>query len=151
MNITRPVVGLVACLSLGAVILAVADPPSSAPVASSQAAAAQTAPAATATAATAAQSAPTSAKSQTAPAAKAAETPSSDVADANLEKHFLSEGYALEMHHGEKMFCRREEDLGSRLGGKKYCSTAQQLNATEMQAQRAMDPSTWQQNQPTGR
>ena len=25
-----------------------------------------------------------------------------------LEKHFLSEGYKLEMHNGEKHFCRRE-------------------------------------------
>jgi len=56
-----------------------------------------------------------------------------------LEKHFLSEGYKIEMHNGEKYFCRREEQLGSRLGGSKQCSTAQQLTWTEDDARRAAE------------
>jgi hypothetical protein len=55
------------------------------------------------------------------------------------------------MHHGEKMFCRKEQELGSRLGAKNYCSTAQQLSATEAEARRAMDQATWQKSNPTGR
>jgi hypothetical protein len=68
-----------------------------------------------------------------------------------VDKHFLSEGYKMEMHHGEKVFCRREDVLGSRLGAQKVCSTAQQLTATERQAKASVDRSMMQQNNPTGR
>jgi hypothetical protein len=68
-----------------------------------------------------------------------------------VEKRFLSEGYKLEMHHGEKVFCRREDLLGSRLGAQKVCSTAQQLTATERQAKASVDHSMMQQSNPTGR
>jgi cytoskeletal protein RodZ len=145
MNTTRSVVGLLASLGIGAVSLALADPPSSTPAASTPAASQTTATAA-------ARSTPTSATSQTTTAATITAPPnsSSDSAEAQ-EKHFLSEGYTEEMHHGEKMYCRREDTLGSRLGGKKYCSTGEQLNAIETQAQRSMDSSTWQQRQPVGK
>jgi hypothetical protein len=43
----------------------------------------------------------------------------------------------MQMRHGEKVFCRREEVLGSRLEGKMNCSTAQQLKTTQDQAQEA--------------
>jgi hypothetical protein len=146
MNTTRPVVGLLACLGVGAASLALADPPSSSAPATS-------APAASATQTTAAapaHSTPTSATTATAAVVTAPPNSNPDSAE-NQEKHFLSEGYTEEMHHGEKMYCRREDTLGSRLGGKKFCSTAEQLTATEMQAQRSMDSSTWQQRQPVGK
>jgi hypothetical protein len=56
-----------------------------------------------------------------------------------VEKHFLSEGYKVEMHNGEKYFCRHEEQLGSRLGGQKQCTTAQQLMFTEKDARRQLE------------
>ncbi|HXY95496.1 MAG TPA: hypothetical protein VEH00_00885 [Steroidobacteraceae bacterium] len=100
---------------------------------------------------TPAQSAATPAASATEANAAAKSEAAAQVAEDAQEKHFLSEGYRLEMHHGEKMFCRREDTLGSRLGSKNYCSTAEQLTATERAAQRAMDRSTWQQNNPSGK
>jgi hypothetical protein len=55
------------------------------------------------------------------------------------------------MHNGEKLFCRREEQLGSRLGGQKVCSTALQLDVTERQALHSVDKNMMQQNNPSGR
>lgn len=134
----RVVFGLLACAAMN---LALADDPP-APAASTPASTAATPTPPAAAAPSAAQ--PPDAAASAAAAAKAAQ------ADAQ-EKHFVSEGYSVEMHHGEKMFCRREEELGSRLGAKKYCSTGEQLAETERQAQRAMDPSTWQKSNPSGR
>jgi hypothetical protein len=67
-----------------------------------------------------------------------------------LEKHFLAEGYKVEMHHGEKYFCRREETLGTRLGAEKVCGTAQQLQANEREARAAYQRGQAQQNNPKG-
>jgi curli biogenesis system outer membrane secretion channel CsgG len=134
----RLVVCALACVGAGGMSLALADPP------------ANPAPPTTATAPTAAQPAASAA----APAAKA---PTSTVdVDAqreqdNLEKHFLAEGYKLEMHNGERLFCRKEEELGSRLGGHKSCGTAQQLQATERESQAAYQRGQTQQNNPSGK
>jgi hypothetical protein len=130
----RFVFGLLACAAMN---IALADdppaPPASAPAATAQA------PASTAQPMAAAPS-----------AAQPAADAQTAAADAQ-EKHFLSEGYSVEMHHGNKMFCRREDQLGSRLGAKKYCSTGEQLAETERQAQRSMDPATWQKSNPSGK
>jgi hypothetical protein len=67
-----------------------------------------------------------------------------------LEKHFLAEGYKEEMHNGEKVLCRREESTGSRLGAKRVCSTAQQLQVTEEEAKAAYQRGTTQQTNPKG-
>jgi hypothetical protein len=68
-----------------------------------------------------------------------------------LERHFQSEGYKEEMHNGEKLFCRREDTLGSHLGSRKVCSTAQQLQATEREAQSAYQRGQTHQNNPSGK
>jgi hypothetical protein len=145
----RLIVGALACMAVGGIALA--DP-------------AATTPAATAPAPTTPQAAPAPPASTTpAPAAHAASAaaPAQDNKPAvivqgtpefdTVEKHFLAEGYKLEMRNGEKVFCRREEQLGSRLGGQKVCSTALQLMVTERQAQASVDKSMMQQNNPTGR
>jgi hypothetical protein len=140
----RLVVCVLACVGAGGMSLALADPPAT-PTAP---------PAAQAPAATPATPAQPAASTPSAPA-KAASSDAVVVQGAaeedNLEKHFLSEGYKMEMHHGEKYFCRREEELGSRLGGQKYCSTAQQLQATEREAQAAYQRGQTQQNNPSGK
>jgi hypothetical protein len=130
-------VGILACISFGGISLAVADPPVT--------------PAAPATASTPAAPATTSA-----PAAPTAATPAQTPAapaDADMqEKHFLAEGYKVEMRHGEKYFCRREDLLGSRLGGQKNCSTAQQLAQNEAEAKRITENAQHQQTHgPSGR
>jgi hypothetical protein len=63
-----------------------------------------------------------------------------DPAAAALEKHFLSEGYKIEIRNGQKMFCRREETMGTHLGSsQKYCSTPEQLAANEAQAKELVE------------
>src|SRR6516164_11504940 len=133
----RLAVCLLTCIAASAMTAAFADPEASAPSATPATPASATAAApAAAAAATAAPAAAHPASSAT-PAA--ADKPSVEI-DAptmdQLEKHFLSEGYKVEMHNGEKYFCRREEQLGSRLGGQKQCATAQQLAFTEKDSRR---------------
>ena len=56
------------------------------------------------------------------------------MADTDQDQHFRSMGYSLQMHDGDKLWCRREESLGSRVGGKLFCSTPEQLRQIEQQA-----------------
>jgi len=150
----RLAVGALACLIVCPISPALADPPadsaatqaSSAPAAATPAAATPTPTPASAATETPAAAAPTAAPAAAAadahPAAPdAAATGHSAVEISGpqmdqLEKHFLAEGYKIEMHNGEKYYCRREEELGSRLGGRKQCSNAQQLLFTEKDSQR---------------
>ena len=129
----RFVVSVLASLGVGAISVALADPPASSPprtIAAPAADAPAAAPAADAPAATPAASPPAAATST--PAAKAATAaPATAPTIDQYEKHFLAEGYKLEMHNGRKLFCRSEEILGSHLGGQKVCATLEQLKATE--------------------
>jgi len=126
----RFVVGALACMAVGGISLALADPSTPASVPSPPSApSAPTAPAAAAP--TAAPATPAPATPQAAPAAAA--TPAIDPE----ERRLLAQGYRMQMRRGEKVFCRREEVLGSRLEGKMNCSTAQQLKSTQDQAQEA--------------
>jgi hypothetical protein len=129
-------VGILACISFGGISLAVADPP-----ATLEAQATTSSPAPAKASAPAAPTAATPAQTPAAPA------------DADMqEKHFLAEGYKVEMRHGEKYFCRREDVLGSRLGGQKNCSTAQQLAQNEAEAKRITENAQHQQTHgPSGR
>ena len=71
-----------------------------------------------------------------------ADTPSVEIdapAMERLEKHFLAEGYKIEIHNGEEYFCRYQEQLGSRLGGQKQCAAAQQLMFIEKDARRQLE------------
>jgi len=126
----RFVVGALACMAVGGISLALADPSTPASVPSPPSApSAPTAPAAAAP--TAAPATPAPATAQAAPADAA--TPAIDPE----ERRLLAQGYRMQMRRGEKVFCRREEVLGSRLEGKMNCSTAQQLKSTQDQAQEA--------------
>jgi len=118
---------VLACVFVGAVSMAVAEDPS-ADVTDNSAPAA-TAPAA-ATASTPAALAPVADATQHTAAAASPPAPAVDQTD----KHFLAEGYKMQMRNGQKMFCRREEQLGSRLGGALTCNTAEELTQIEAQA-----------------
>jgi zona occludens toxin (predicted ATPase) len=153
----RFVVAVLASVGVGAVSVALADPPTTAPAqgASAPATATPAAPAATPPATPAAPAAPTAAVPATPDAAPQHDTQvtvtghehqAAATEPERLEKYFLSEGYKIEMHNGDKVFCRREEVLGSRLQGQKYCSTAQQLTATEAQARESVERSQRQQS-----
>jgi hypothetical protein len=145
--IMRFLLGVWLCLGAGGISAALADPvtppttpaPTAAPAPSTepkQAAPAPAAPAAEAKAATPAADAKQTVLIQ----GKTEEDP--------LGKYFLSKGYKMEMHNGEKVFCRREEQLGSHLGGQKICGTAEQLNFTEQEAKAAVQRGQTQQNNP---
>jgi hypothetical protein len=53
------------------------------------------------------------------------------------EKELLSRGYKLEMHNGQKYFCRREEQMGSRFAVKN-CDTAESIEAHRQASQEAL-------------
>lgn len=127
----------VALLSLLGSCLAVANPPenSSAPAAS----AASPAPPAS--------SSPgqSPADSATAAAAKAAE----DDAEA---KRLLAQGYKPETRGGTKVWCRRQEELGSRLApAHKTCGTAEELKMTAHENQEVVEHIQKVGSQPSGK
>ena len=142
----RLVSGVLACIGVGAISMALADPSADAPAAatpsSRPAASAPATPAAPAAAAAATPApAATTAAAATAPAASP---------DEQLERHFLSEGYKVQMRGGQKQYCRKEAQLGSRLGSEVNCSSLQQLKATEDQTQSALQHQQHSYTKPTG-
>jgi hypothetical protein len=120
----RPAAAVLACLGIGAASGASADPPSSPPAQSS-----------VAEPAAATRTSPTEAATATAPVAapQSAATASTTAAVDPEEKRLRAMGYKMQMRNGEKVFCRREEVLGSRLEGKLICGTVQDLKATAEQ------------------
>jgi hypothetical protein len=144
----RLVIGIIGTACLCGMSLAQANPPSSA-----------SAPEAATTPST--QSATQAAPTSSAPATQAPAAPGKDAKQTvivegspeydALEKHFVSEGYKMEMRGGQKVLCRREEELGSRLGGKKVCASATELMMAERESQRSLDKSQMGQNNPSGR
>ena len=137
----RFVISILVGLGAGGISAVLADSPTAAPATSA-------APAAT-------TSAPVS---EPAPSVKSADPENGKTVvvqgtakQDSLEKHFLAEGYKLEMRNGEKVFCRREERLGTRLGGQKVCDTAQRLQFTEQEAKATIERGQRQQTNPTGK
>ena len=53
------------------------------------------------------------------------------------EKQLIARGYKLEMRQGEKYFCRREQQIGSRFETK-ICDTAQSIEARRAESQEAV-------------
>ena len=139
----RFAVGVLICLNLGAVSLAVADPsaPSPAP--------ATGAPAADAAAPAVAPATPPASAPAAAPATAAATSAAKSALDAD-EKHFISEGYKPEMRNGQKVFCRREQVLGSRLGEAKHCATIEQLKVSEQESKDVTEQVQRTQKNPQG-
>jgi hypothetical protein len=123
----RTAVGLVTVLFAGVMAQALAaEPPSP-----------QQSPAPASTAPAEQQSASSPSASQAAPAATAdAGTIKPPVtvigtkpeAVTFSDKELLSRGYKIEMRHGEKYFCRREQQIGSRFEVKN-CDTAESIEA----------------------
>ena len=145
--------GVLACVFIGAGSVALAeDPPPSATDNSASTAPAAAAPSA-APATTAATPAPVASATKSAVTVTAAATPPAAPEVDPIEKHFISEGYRMQMRNGEKVFCRREEVMGTRLGSNNMtCSTAEVLKQTEAQAHATVERAQNQQaSGPTGR
>jgi len=119
--------GVLACIGVGAVSIVLADPAeapkiSAAPAATGTQSSMPTSPAPAAAPAT-----------PVAPAAVAATITTSAPAEESeqLDRHFLAEGYKTEMHGSQKVYCRKEETIGTRLGTVKNCGTVDQLKQRE--------------------
>ncbi len=143
---------ILACLGAASLTPCFADPPpnSTAPAASQPAT-----PAASTPAAAPAAAAPATSQS----AATATKTASASATDATTaatlageERQLRDAGYSPEMHNGTMLWCRREEELGSRLGSrKKVCGTVEELSVLQRQAQeqfRQQSAATYSTNPP---
>jgi hypothetical protein len=53
------------------------------------------------------------------------------------EKEIVSRGYKLEIRHGERYFCRKEQQIGSRFETKS-CDTAQSIEAHRQESQEVL-------------
>jgi hypothetical protein len=129
----RLVVGILVCMGAGAI--AAADTPPPAP----------TQPAASSVAAPAAPAA--------APSTASAASTSHDAAAAvdPREKMLKARGYHVEMRLGEKLYCRSEQVLGSRVPGKKICGTADELQDREHSSKEMTESAQRMQLNPTGK
>jgi hypothetical protein len=134
---------LAGVVGAGAVALALADPSTTAPD-TTTAPAAASAPAATATT-PGAQASPAPAATATS-AATATAKPAIDPE----EKRLIAMGYKPEMRNGQKVFCRREQILGSRLAEGKNCATAEQLKISQQETQDVIEKIQRTQKNPTG-
>ena len=127
----RLIVGLLTCFCAYTVSQACADEPPA--QTSSAVQLAQASPAAAPTAATPASSA---SSAQTASASKPAS--SADATDDANDKRLRSLGYKPEVHNGSKIYCRKENELGSRFPSK-VCGTASQLSNANKDSQDALN------------
>jgi hypothetical protein len=123
----RSIATALALLGTCGLSVALADPPTT------QATPAAAAPAAAAAAPEAsAPTASTASASSTAKADKAAES------DATLEKRLTNSGYKARMRNGTKVWCKRQDELGSRLGAQEVCGTPEELRMVVQQQQDSM-------------
>jgi hypothetical protein len=99
----RLIVGVLACVSFGGISVALADPPAASPSSTTSA---------------------TSAPAATTPAA-------APVDDAQEARHLRAAGYHAEMHNGQKLWCKEDTNLGTRLSASstKSCGSAQDVEA----------------------
>lgn len=113
-------------LGVGGAALAAADPrPTTQPERDATPAASVTESASPAANTTTAAAAPSAASSPAAaqPAAPKTAAPALSVD----EQRLLSQGYKPQMRNGEKIYCRREAQLGSRISDVQHCGTVAQL------------------------
>jgi hypothetical protein len=110
---------VLASLSIAAIHPALAaDPPGEAAAKSTDAAATVQAPVAAPTPDSPPANATSTSATSNAPTAVPVQADSNA---ARLEKRMRARGFATQMQNGEKIFCRREAVLGTRLGGALHC------------------------------
>ena len=122
---------LLATLAVAATHSALAaDPPAAPATAGHQTPAAQP----SAVAAPAADAPPATATSASAAAAApAAHAAKPDDDATQLERRMHAKGYTTRMESGERVFCRREQVLGSRIGGALHCMHEDEARASLIQ------------------
>jgi len=127
----RSIAAMLTLLGAGLLPVALADPPADPGVTAP--AAATAAPAATSTSSSPAAAASSTAVASSSPAPTAAA--SVGESDAALEKRLTNSGYKSRMRNGQKVWCKREGELGSRLGGQEVCGTPDELRLNVQQQQ----------------
>jgi len=55
------------------------------------------------------------------------------------------------MRHGDKMYCRNEDVLGSRVAGRKVCGTVEELETREQLSKEMLGNAQRQQLNPSGK
>ena len=115
-----------ALLGVGGAALAAADPP----LTTQPERVATPAAAVTDSALPAANTVPSPAAPPAAPSPSASQPAAPKAAAPPLsaqEQHLISQGYKPQMRNGEKVYCRREAELGSRISAVQHCGTVAQL------------------------
>ncbi len=75
--------------------------------------------------------------SSPAPAEPAAPDNGGNILRTREEADIISRGYQVEMRHGQKWFCRRESEIGSRFE-RKTCATAESILARRAASEEAV-------------
>jgi hypothetical protein len=120
----RQIAAVLALFGTCGMSAALADPPAAQDAPASTAAPATSATSTTAATPTAAADANAAAATKTASAAPAA-------ADNDaLEKRLTNSGYKSRMRNGTKVWCKRQDELGSRLGAQEVCATTDEWRRT---------------------
>ena len=115
----RSIAAILALLGAGSMSVVLADPPAT-PDAAASAASATSAAAATPPVAPAAANANASAAAAEKPVSAASAQAENDAA---FEKKLTNSGYKSKMKNGTKVWCKRQDEIGSRLGGHEVCAT----------------------------
>ena len=92
---------------------------------------------------------PSPTASTTTPASSSSAHPANPKELTDAEKKLISSGYRLEVHNGEKTFCRREIVVGSHFE-KKVCGTADQLAASRQTSREVIESTQRYGTNPTG-
>jgi hypothetical protein len=122
----RLAVAMLACLGVGSIALSDTPPP--------------TPPAAAASTLTPASPAAPEPEKTAAPppaAAPTGESPKPAAATDPRVKQLLAKGYRPETRNGEKVYCKSEGELGSRIATKKVCGTVDEWQSREQDSKDA--------------
>lgn len=138
-----------AFLGVGGLVLAAADPaPATQPERAATPAAVLSDSASPATSAATEALAPHAASS---PAASQPAAPTAAAAALSAdEQRLLNQGYRPQMRNGEKIYCRREAELGSRISSVQHCGTVTQLKTATQDGRDYTDKAQRTQNNPMG-
>ena len=78
------------------------------------------------------------------------ESPKAAATPDHREQLLMARGYRAEMLNGEKVYCKTEQVLGSRIAVKKVCGTVEALQTREQLSKDAAERAQQHQLNPTG-
>jgi len=84
------------------------------------------------------------------PASTPAASPPATPAVSAAEQRLMSLGYKPQMRNGEKIYCRREAALGSRISASQHCGTVAELSTTTQEGKDYLEKTQRSQLNPVG-